>query len=140
MFRVTNGNDKYCFLKMQAGIVDMRLNGWRYEIVGDCGLLSCPFTPNLMRGRILYNHLKPQCFIPRVVHWRSFPSELFSFKFAALSCLLCVGADILFGKFWIAGWLCVTCQCVWMRRVGLFIQIVFQVFNLFCRFFQFRSI
>jgi hypothetical protein len=34
----------------------------------------------------------------------------------------------------------VTCQCVWMRRVGLFIQIVFQVFNLFCRFFQFRSI
>jgi len=28
-------------------------NGWRYEIVGDCGLLSCPVTTNLMRGRTL---------------------------------------------------------------------------------------
>ena len=27
-------------------------NGWRYEIVGDCGLLSCPVTPNLMSGRM----------------------------------------------------------------------------------------
>lgn len=28
-------------------------NGWQYEIVGDCGLLSCPVTLNLMRGRTL---------------------------------------------------------------------------------------
>ncbi|MBN2165221.1 MAG: hypothetical protein JW717_02990, partial [Marinilabiliaceae bacterium] len=28
-------------------------NGRRYEIVGDCGLLSCPVTLNSMRGRTL---------------------------------------------------------------------------------------
>lgn len=33
----------YVFLKVAA-------NGWRYEIVGDCGLLSCPVKPNFMRG------------------------------------------------------------------------------------------
>jgi hypothetical protein len=31
----------------------MNANVWRYEIVGDCGILSCPVTPNLMRGRNL---------------------------------------------------------------------------------------
>jgi len=31
----------------------MNANGWRYEIVGVCGLLSCRVTPNLMRGRTL---------------------------------------------------------------------------------------
>jgi hypothetical protein len=26
-------------------------NGRRYKIVGDCWLLSCPVTPNVMRDR-----------------------------------------------------------------------------------------
>jgi len=34
-------------------IIPMIANGRRYEIVGDCGLLSCPVTPNLMRRRML---------------------------------------------------------------------------------------
>src|SRR5690554_508991 len=61
------------------GFLPLNANGWRYEIVGDCGLLSCPVTPNLMRGRKLAQPPKPQCFIPRVM-WR--------FSFFYLSILL----------------------------------------------------
>ncbi|MDD3773308.1 MAG: hypothetical protein PHC38_11730 [Weeksellaceae bacterium] len=44
-FRVTNGKDKYYYLKMQAGIVDMQPNvlgicvraGWRDEVLSTRG-------------------------------------------------------------------------------------------------------
>ena len=46
------------------------------EIVGDCGLLPCPVTPNLMRGRMFEQPLKPQCFIPRVGQRNSYLSVI----------------------------------------------------------------
>jgi transposase len=57
-YKVTNENDSKAMGKMLPraktilGSNDLRATGWRYEIVGDCGLLSCPVTPNLMRGRM----------------------------------------------------------------------------------------
>ena len=45
------------------------------------------------------------CNLQFVVHWRSFSSVFLSLKFAALSCLPCVGTDTLFDKFWSCGWL-----------------------------------
>ena len=56
-FNLSLKNIRWCFCAV------WRLAVW---IVGDCGLLSCPVTPNLMRGRTLTQPLKPQCFIPLV--------------------------------------------------------------------------
>jgi len=52
------GVKSFCFFFQYIGVtvsvsfLVLAPNGWRYEIVGDCGLLSCPITKNLMRGRM----------------------------------------------------------------------------------------
>jgi len=78
-------------------------NGYVYETFGISKHFPVKLQVLLMRAKMLDNALTAKCFIYDVVHWRSFSSVLLSLKFAALSCLPCVGTDTLFDKFWSCG-------------------------------------
>lgn len=59
----------------------------------------------LIRAETPYNPLIAEYYIYNIVHWCSLPSVFLSLKIATHSCLLCVGTDTLFDKFWSCGWL-----------------------------------
>ncbi len=85
-------------------------NGYVYETFGISKHFPVKLQVPLTRAMLLDNPLTATCFIYDVVHWRSLSSVILTLKFAALSCLLCVGTDTLFDKFW---------SCVWLfERLG----------------------
>jgi hypothetical protein len=69
-FRVTNGKDKYYFLKMQVGIVDMQPNGSGYVQWRICGRFSVGTTKKIERESDLHPPPKPPWHIAVVKHWR----------------------------------------------------------------------
>jgi len=55
-----NHSISFSCLQMWVGcFFTMNANGQRYEIVGYCGLLTCPVTPNLMVAECWHRHLNP---------------------------------------------------------------------------------
>jgi len=100
-------------------------NGCVYEIVVDCGLLSCPLTPKFERCRMLELPLKPKCFIPLVRGWLFLLLSSFIIKFAAMSFSPCAGFGDSYVIFCFSVGLFGFEMCLqmrWLIDVGLFIN------------------